>query len=307
MASRFSWPGTSPKRPVRLVTLDSREVGGRPGLCLPSGEILDLAAAQSGLGAALWRPQSVVSVLAEGEEGTARIARYVAEFESASASERQQWRSSGRLLPAAGTRLMTPIRRPGLLLMVSDETASRTGCYVKNPNSATGPDSLIAMPEGEDSHLYLLGMVGLVIGRALFRATPAQASRAISALTLVADLGTRRLDRGPGDGCADARQFPGACVLGPALVTTDEFPASESWVVSVEVSGRSVGAGSSHLDAKRASALLAGLSSRYAFRPGDVVGMPVGIPEFELPSASRVTLALGSTLVLRFATGVTSG
>ena len=292
---------------MRLVTLDSREVGGRPGLCLPTGEIIDLAVAQSALGAAQWRPQSVVSVLAEGEEGMTRIARFVAEFDSASDSERQQWRSSGRLLTEVGTRLMTPIRRPGLMLMVSDETASRTGCYVKNPNSAIGPDSIVPMPVGEDMQLYMLGMVGLVIGRALFRATPAQASRAIAAITLVADLGTRRLDHGPGDSCADARQFPGACVLGPALVTTDEFPVGKSWELTVQVNGRSVGGEGSDLDAKRASALLAGLSSRYAFRPGDVVGMPVGVPEFELPSASRVILASGSMLELRFATGVRVG
>lgn len=289
------------------MTLDSREVGGRPGICLPSGEILDLAAAQSGLAAAQWRPHSVVSVLAEGDEGMARVARFVAEFESASAAERQQWRRSGRLLPGTGTRLMTPIRRPGLLLMVSDESASRTGCYVKNPNSAIGPDSSVAMPEGEDAHLYLLGMVGLIIGRPLFRATPAQAARAVAALTLVADLGTRRLDRGTGDGCADARQFPGACVLGPALVTTDEFPAGESWPLTVQVNGRAVGTGPAKLDAKRASTILAGLSSRYAFRPGDVVGLPVGIPEFELPGRSQVMLALGPTFELRFSTGITAG
>ncbi len=303
MASRFSWPGTSRRHPVRLVTLDSREVGGRPGICLPTGEILDLAAPAPGLTTAQWRPQSVVSVLAEGEEGTARVARLVAEAAAASDAQRQQWRAGGRLLPGSGTRLMTPIRRPGLLLMVSDDMGSRTACYVKNPNSAIGPDSSVPMPGGEDPHLYLLAMVGLVIGRPLFRATQAQAARAISALTLVADLGTRRLDRGPGDGCADARQFPGACVLGPALVTTDEFPASDSWAVSVGVNGRPVGAGRSDLGAQRASVLLAGLSSRYAFRPGDVVGIPAGIAEFELPSESQVTLSLGSMLQLAFATG----
>lgn len=288
---------------MRLVTLDSREVGGRPGISLPSGEILDLAASPSGLAASQWRPQSVVSVIAEGEEGAARVALLVAEFDAASDAQRQQWRSSGRLLPAAGTRLMPPIRRPGLLLMVSDRLGGRTACYIKNPNSATGPDTSVPRPEGEDPHLYLLGMVGLVIGRPLFRATVAQAARAIAALTLVADLGTLRLDGGPDDGRADARQFPGACVVGPALVTTDEFPAVEPWELTIRVNGRAVGAGQSDLNAERAAALVAGLSSRYAFRPGDVVGIPAGVSEFELPGASRVTLALGTLLALDFATG----
>jgi hypothetical protein len=288
---------------MRLVTLDSREVGGRPGISLPSGEILDLAAPPSGLTASQWRPQSVVSVIAEGEEGAARVARMVAEYEEASDSQRQHWRTSGRLLPAAGTRLMQPIRRPGLLLMVTDGLGNRTACYVKNPNSATGPDASLPMPEGEHPRLYLLGMVGLVIGRPLFRGTEAQAARSIAALTLVADLGTERLDRGPDDGHVDARQFPGACVVGPALVTVDEFPANSTWELAIRVNGRAAGAGPSVLNAHRAATVLAGLSSRYAFRPGDVVGLPAGIGEFELPADSRIAMALGATLELGFSTG----
>jgi hypothetical protein len=288
---------------MRLVTLDSREVGGRPGISLPSGEILDLAASPSGLTASQWRPQSVVSVIAEGEEGAARVARLVAEVERAPDSQRQQWRTSGRLLPGAGTRLMPPIRRPGLLLMVTDGIGSKAACYVKNPNSAIGPDVVLPLPEGEQPHLYLLGMVGLVIGRPLFRGAEIEASRAIAALTLVADLGTQRLDHRTGDGRADARQFPGACVVGPALVTVDEFPASETWELTIRVNGRAVGAGQSGLNAGRAAAVLAGLSDRYGFRPGDVVGLPVGVGEFELPADSRVSLAMGATLELGFATG----
>lgn len=286
---------------MRLVTLDSREVGGRPGIGLPSGEILDLAASPSGLTASQWRPQSVVSVLAEGEEGSARVARLIAEFEASSEAQRQEWRRSGRVLPVAGTRLMPPIRRPGLLLMVTDGLGGRAACYVKNPNSAVGPDATIAMPTGEDQHLYLLGMIGLVLGRPLFRATESQAARAIAALTLVGDLGTRRLQGGPGDGSADARQFPGACVIGPALLTLDECPA-DAWELSVRVSGRAVGPPIPGLDAVRSARILASLSSRYAFRPGDVVGLPAGAGEFELPGASQVILTLGSTLELGFAT-----
>jgi len=284
---------------VRLVTIDSREVGGRPGIGLPSGEILDLAASPAGLTASQWRPQSVVSVLAEGAEGAARVALLVAECDAASDAQRQQWRSTGRLLPAAGTRLMAPIRRPGLLLMATDGAGGRSACYVKNPNSATGPDATLAMPEGEHPHLYLLGMVGVVIGRALFRATAGQALRGIAALTLVADVGTERL----ASGHTDARQFPGACVVGPALATADEFSPNANWALAVRVNGRAVGAGQSALNLEQAATVIAGLSSRYAFRPGDIVGLPAGVAEFELPGSSRISLTLNAALELGFATG----
>lgn len=289
---------------MRLVTLDSREVGGRPGISLPSGEILDLSASPSGLTASQWRPQSVVSVLAEGDEGSARVARLLAEVESVPEAQRQEWRRTGRLLPAAGTRLMPPIRRPGLLLMVADRSGGRSVSYVKNPNSATGPDAIIPLPEGDVHQLYLVGMIGLVLGRALFRATEAQAARAIAAVTLVADLGTRRLAGGGPDGAwVDARQFPGACVLGPALVTLDELPAAAAWQMVVRVNGRAVGSASPDLDADAGARILATLSNRYAFRPGDIVGVPGGAGEFELPAAGEIALALGRTLELRFTTG----
>lgn len=288
---------------MRLVTLDCREVGGRPGIILPSGEILDLAASPSGMTAAQWRPHSVVSVIAQGAEGAARIARLVAECEAASDAERTQWRTSGRLLPLAGTRLLPPIRRPGLLLMVADRQGGRSGCYVKNPNAAAGPNSSIAMPAREDAHLYLLGMVGVVLGRPLFQATQTDAARAIAALTLVADLGTRRLTSAPADGSADARQFPGACIIGPSLATLDEFLVGADWNLAIAVNGRAVAASPVTMNAGRVAALLAELSTRYAFRPGDVVGVPGAVAEFELPPASTISLALGGVLALDFSTG----
>ncbi len=288
---------------MRLVTLDSREVGGRPGISLPSGEILDLSASPSGLTASQWRPQSVVSVLAEGDEGSARVARLLAEVESVPEAQRQEWRRTGRLLPAAGTRLMPPIRRPGLLLMVTDRGAGRSAAYVKNPNSATGPDATIRLPEGNGRQLFLVAMIGLVIGRALFRASDSQAARAIAALTLVADLGTRRLAGAAEDGRAEARQFPGACVIGPALVTLDELPGGAPWGLVARVNGRAVGSASPGLDVESAARILATLSSSYAFRPGDIVGLPAGAGELELPAESAVTLTLDHTLELGFATG----
>jgi len=287
---------------MRLVTLDSREVGGRPGIGLPTGEILDLAASPSGMTASQWRPQSVVSVLAEGDEGSARVARLLAEVDAASEEQRQEWRRTGRLLPSAGTRLLPPIRRPGLLLMTTDGSAGATSCYVKNPNSAAGPDALVAMPDSNGGQLFLTSMLGVVVGRALFRATAAQAGRAMAALTLVADLGSCRLAGGPGDGRADARQFPGACVIGPALVTLDEPAAAPAWQVVVRVNGRTVGSGRPDLNAEHAARVLAALSARYAFRPGDIVGLPCTASECELPAASTVQLTLPALLDLRFST-----
>lgn len=287
---------------MRLVTLDSREAGGRPGIFLPGGEILDLAVPPVGLGAAQWLPQSIVSILAEGDQGREQVARLIAEVTSASAGQREQWRATGRLLPGVGTRLLPPIRRPGLLLMLTRTKGPNPSTYVKNPNSAIGPDATVANPANDNGPLFMLPMVGLVIGRPLFRANQDQAAKAIAALTLVADLGATRLDGGPGDSRADARQFPGACVLGPALVTSDEFPVSSDWQVTLRVNARSVGDGASGLTASRAAEIVASVSGSYGLRPGDVVGVPAGPTEVELPGGSAVTLRLHDTLELAFTT-----
>lgn len=288
---------------MRLVTLDSRELAGRPGISLPSGEILDLSAAPSGLTASQWRPQSVVSVLAEGDEGSARVARLLAEVAAVPEAQRQEWRRTGRLLPHAGTRLMPPIRRPGLLLMITDRSASRPVSYVKNPNAAVGPEATIPLPESDDRQLFLIAMIGLVVGRPLFRANESQAIRAMAALTLVADLGTQRLTGESAVVRTEARQFPGACVVGPALVTLDELSATAGWGLLISVNGRTVGSASPDLNMESAARILAAMSSRYAFRPGDIVGLPAGAAEFELPAASQVTLGLDRTLELHFSTG----
>ncbi len=293
---------------MRLVTLDSREVGGRPGLLLSSGEILDLAASPTGLAAAQWRPQSVVSILAQGAEGQAHVARLLAEYADASESQRGAWRSARRLLPGAGTRLLPPIRRPGLLLMLPDASAQQRGIYIKNPNSAVGPDAGVGLPDGTERPLHLLGMLGLTLGRPLFRCSEAEALRALTALTLIADLGTRPFEpsartsaSGPDHGSdTAARQFPGACVLGPALVTLDEV--TNDWTPALKVNGRSLAAVAPPAIANPAAAarLLTRLAERYAFRPGDVVGVSAGIPEIELPAGSSVVLSLGSDLALPF-------
>ena len=281
---------------MRLVTLDSREVGGRPGVWLKSGEILDLAVVPDGLSAAQWRPQSVVSVLAAGDDGAARVGRLISEVESAGERELQQWRAARRLLPAAGTQLLTPVRRPGLLLMVPGGVKGSTDAYLKNPNAAAGPDARVILPTGKHDALHALCMLGLVIGRPLFQGGVAEANRSIAAITLVADLGSSPRE----SGYNAARQFPGACVIGPALVTLDEFPTAASWSPRAKINGHTVVSGTAPIALQAAAETVASLSAQYAFRPGDIVAVAFGIAELPLGDGDRLSIALAGTLELGF-------
>jgi 2-keto-4-pentenoate hydratase/2-oxohepta-3-ene-1,7-dioic acid hydratase in catechol pathway len=90
--------------------------------------------------------------------------------------------------------------------------------------------------------------------------------------------------------------------MGPALVSIDELPADATWTLAVLVNGRAVATGHSTLDAGRAAEVVAELSTRYAFRPGDVVGLRAGSPEFELPGTSEISLGMGAMPRLTFST-----
>ena len=86
---------------MQLVTIDAREVAGRPGVLLDSGDILDLTAAPVTLAESQWIPQSVVSILVAGEEGREHAMRLVRAVENATAAEISEMRDRGVLLPCS--------------------------------------------------------------------------------------------------------------------------------------------------------------------------------------------------------------
>ncbi|MDH3978679.1 MAG: hypothetical protein OEU86_09195, partial [Gammaproteobacteria bacterium] len=67
---------------MKLLTIDSREVAGRPGVLLDSGDILDLAVAPTTLSESQWIPQSVISVIAAGDSGYEGVNRLIAAVDS---------------------------------------------------------------------------------------------------------------------------------------------------------------------------------------------------------------------------------
>jgi len=255
---------------MKLLTIDSREVTGRPGVLLDSGDILDLAAAPSTLSESQWIPHSVVSVIAAGRDGLERVARLVA---AAEMTDRQSLLQDGALLPYSGTALLAPIRRPGLVLIVKSDESS----YIKSPNAAIGPGTSINIPWPDVDILWGPPMLTCVIGRSFFKATEADATEAIAGYTLLIELSGQKPDTAE-DMAAwrkqiDSSQFPGACPIGPTIVTRDEFLDPAGAAASVCINDVEVGSGSLWPADCNAGQLLSGLSQRYGFRPGDLVAI----------------------------------
>jgi hypothetical protein len=290
---------------MRLVTLDSRETGGRPGVVVTGtevagGEILDIVASPGSLADTQWLPQSVVAVLAAGADGLAQVERMIASVREASPAQRQALRQAGRLLPLQGTALLAPVRRPGLILVLdaTDQSPS-LGAWIKNPNAAAPPGARVALPSSQVERLDVRARVGVVLGRPLYGAGRDQAGRAVAGFTLLADLGP-----GPGPGHAlpgpTGRQFPGACPLGPAICTPDELPARPPVRLTCRVNGHEAGSAAPDLGAETLARIVAGLSAGYALRPGDIIALPATGGPVTLGSGDRCSIGLDGLPELSF-------
>lgn len=283
---------------MKLLTIDSREVAGRPGALLDTGEILDLVAAPSSMSDSQWIPHSVVSVLHAGREGLSFASQLVAAANRADGAERERLKDRGAILPFAGTALMAPVRRPGLILVVNSESDA----YIKSPNTAVGNEASVKAPWPGDEAVMGTGMLAAVIGRAIFEADVDAAEDAIAGYTLLIDLSTR--SPGPGTSVAEwrrymeSKQFPGACPIGPVIVTKDEIDDPAALTASVEINGIEMASGELYGDDLDIGTMLSDLSQRYAFRPGDLVAIDPsadrgpGQPQ-ELGVADRLSVRIG--------------
>ena len=258
---------------MKLLTIDCREVTGRPGVLLDTGEILDLAAAPSTLSESQWIPHSVVSILAAGEDGLERIDKLIAAAAHASGADRERLKTDGVLLPYSATALMAPVRRPGLVLIVAPDTSG----HMKSPNTAVGSNTTVAVPSSIEDDMICSGMLAVIMGRSLYKSGSEEASAAIAGYTLLVDISSP-------EPAADApliewrrywesKQFPGSCPIGPAIITKDELPDPERLGSAVRINDVEVGSGRLFAAGPSLAARLAGLSARYSFRPGDLVAI----------------------------------
>ena len=272
---------------MKLVTIDAREVAGRPGVLLDSGDILDLTAAPVTLAESQWIPQSVVSILVAGDKGREHAMRLVRAAENATAAEESKMRDTGVLLPFSGTALMAPVRRPGLVL-ISAPAGNGAGepdpvAFIKGPNTVVGPAALVRPPWNGKDQVVAMGMLAAVLGKPLYQASSAEAAAAVAAYTLIIDLSLlppAATDLTVAEGWRryiDSKQFPGACPMGPAMVTVDAMPPPEQVSASMRINDVLVSEDSVWPTADSAAELLAALSGRFGFRPGDTVALgPAG-------------------------------
>ena len=272
---------------MKLVTIDAREVAGRPGVLLDGGLILDLSAAPGSLSASQWVPQSTISILAAGERGRKHAGQLVALVDE----QADRLRQSGALLKLTSTALMAPMRRPGLILISHILSDGSAASFIKSPNTA-GPHAAVVGMHGQ-SVLVANPMFAAVVSKPLYQADRAAVENAIAAWTLAVDLSPVYTDP---ENASDwrnyvaARQFPGSMPMGPALITVDELENPGAVHATVKVNGVETWAGLICPPVVDCVERLVALTRDYAFSPGDVIAFATAD---ESPSSPRQKLQAG--------------
>lgn len=272
---------------MKLVTIDAREVAGRPGVLLESGQVLDLSAAPGSLETSQWIPQSTISILAAGDRGLGHARSLIALVDQGA----ERLRESGALTSLPGTPLMTPVRRPGLILISHNIGEGQPASFIKSPNTAVSHGSKVAT-HGQP-RLVANPMFAAVLNRPLYQADAESAEAAIGAWTLVIDLAPDHPDPQSANDWRDyteARQFPGSMPMGPALVTVDELAEPNELTGTVSINGVETWSGIMCPRTAECATRLADLSANYAFSPGDVIAFTTGVDSVSSP---RQTLQQG--------------
>ncbi len=265
---------------MKLVTIDAREVAGRPGVLLDSGQVLDLSAAPGSLERSQWIPQSTISILAAGERGIEHAQGLV----SLVGDGAEQLKKSGALTSLPGTSLMTPIRRPGLILISHSINEGVPASFIKSPNTAVGHAVKVSM-HGQQQ-LVANPMFAAVLAKPLYQTDVAAAEAAIGAWTLVIDLAPAMPDPTSADEWrtyVEARQFRGSMPMGPALVTADELAEPGDLTARARINGIETWSGIICPPVNECVTRLAKLSQNYAFSPGDVIAFATGVDSVSSP------------------------
>ena len=286
---------------MKLVTIEAREVAGRPGVLLDDGLILDLSAAPGSLSASQWVPQSTISILAAGERGLAHAQSLISLADENTA----RLRDDGALLKLTATALMAPMRRPGLMLISHVLSDGVAASFIKSPNTAVGHASVVPM-HGQNE-LIANPMFAAVLNKPLYQADRDAVESAIAAWTLTVDLAPNRPEPQGADAWREyvaARQFPGSMPMGPALITVDELANPGATSASVTINGVETWTGMICPPVVDCVQRLTDLSRDYAFSPGDVIAFATAL---DSPSSPRQKLQSGDVYTIAAAGGMELG
>jgi 2-keto-4-pentenoate hydratase/2-oxohepta-3-ene-1,7-dioic acid hydratase in catechol pathway len=145
--------------------------------------------------------------------------------------------------------------------------------YKGMPDTVIGPDTVVPWPAYTDKLDHELELAA-VIGTTVKDVAPERAADAIFGYTIWNDFSARDVQRGEvavGMGPGKTKDWDGSNVLGPCIVTADEFDANDARM-RVRVNGELWGEDTSAHMHHTFSAMVAYASRSQTLRPGEVLG-----------------------------------
>jgi 2-keto-4-pentenoate hydratase/2-oxohepta-3-ene-1,7-dioic acid hydratase in catechol pathway len=145
--------------------------------------------------------------------------------------------------------------------------------YKGMPDTVIGPDTEVPWPAYSDQLDHELELAA-VIGKTVRDVAPEDAADAIFGYTIWNDLSARDVQRREGAvgmGPGKAKDWDGSNVLGPCIVTADEFDATDKRM-RVRVNGEQWGEDTTAHMHHTFAAMIAYASRSQTLRPGEVLG-----------------------------------
>jgi 2-keto-4-pentenoate hydratase/2-oxohepta-3-ene-1,7-dioic acid hydratase in catechol pathway len=173
--------------------------------------------------------------------------------------------------------LQAPVPRPPKLIAAfgnyregSDRERQPQDMFLESPDSVTGPDGTVVLPDHPASIFHHEAELALVVGqRAKDLPADERALQALAGYTCAIDVSARGIGRiGPS---RIGKSFDTFTPLGPAIVTTDEVPDPQNLRVTLSVNGEPRQDYSTSDMEYGVVEVLAFISSYMTLVPGDVI------------------------------------
>lgn len=278
---------------MRLVTI-AAPPGGRSGVIIGS-DVLDFALARPVLPLAGWVPAAMPDLLAAGAEGFDLIRRLVDRIASGRDELAPRLQRLGALRPLAGTTLLAPVPRPGIVLShgraykshlaeMNSKGEEEPHAFMKNVNAIIGPGAPIVLPPQCPAMVDLEGEFSVVFGAPCHHVAAADALHCVAGYTLINDVSARdwvaefQRTRDP-DKNRMGKQLPTFCPMGPAIATKDEIPDPDNVHMVTALNGKVMQDSNTSDLIWNVRQLVEYYSRWYKFMPGDVMttGSPAGV------------------------------
>ena len=279
---------------VTFQSVGSDQAPPKPGILLPSGDILDLvAAAEAALSSDLIAadtvvPGSVVAVIQGGADALA-----LCETLAALAAD---GKLPGCAAPTNAT-ILAPIPRPlknvfcvgrnyrahitegAVAQGIKDEAPEYPVFFSKPPTAVVGPDAAIHINADVSEMVDYEVELGVVIGKVGCNIAAADAIDHVFGFTIINDISARDVQRRHGGQYLKGKGMDTFCPLGPCIVTIDELPHFEDLRIALSVNGETRQDGNTAQMMFKVPELIASLSTGTTLEPGDLLatGTPSGV------------------------------